>query len=168
MKKDRKGLDLLLVNPRGGGKNVYQGLSEDFSAIEPPFWAALTAGFIRNKGYEAAVLDANALGLDAGETAEKILNSRPRLINIVCSGQQPASSTQIMPAAGLLCREIKGRDREASIILTGLHPCALPEETMKQESCDFVGEEEGFYALWGLLREKDVARIPGLWYRRGG
>src|SRR3989338_5653331 len=168
MKKNKKGLDLLLVNPGGVSKNVYQGLAEDFSAIEPPFWAALTAGFIRNKGYQAGILDANALGLNIEETAGEILNSSPYLINIVVSGQQPASSTQLMPGVGLLCEAIKNKDKEARIILTGLHPSALPEKTMRQEGCDFVGEGEGFYALLGLLQEKEASRIPGLWYREGG
>lgn len=167
MKKTKKGLGLLIVNPGSVKKNVYQDLAGNFSAIEPPFWAALTAGFIRNKGYEVEVLDANALGLDIEETAERILSRRPYLINIISSGQQPASSTQLMDGVGLLCQAIKDKDKEAKIILTGLHPSALPEKTMNQENCDFVGEGEGFDTLLGLLRKDDIARIPGLWHREG-
>lgn len=168
MKKGKKDLDLLIVNPGGVRKNVYQDLAENFSAIEPPFWAALTAGFIRNNGYEVEVLDANAFGLDIEETAERILSRRPYLINIVSSGQQPASSTQLMGGVGLLCQAIKDKDKEAKIILTGLHPSALPKETMSRENCDFVGAGEGFDTLLGILRKDDVSRIPGLWHREGG
>ena len=51
---------LLLVNPSATWKRVYQDLSKEITAIEPPFWAALTAGFIRKQGYPVNILDANA------------------------------------------------------------------------------------------------------------
>ena len=50
-------LDMLLVNIGGTKKKVYQGLSEDYSAVDPPFWAALTAGFIRKDGFTVDILD---------------------------------------------------------------------------------------------------------------
>jgi len=167
MGKSKNSLDLLLVNIGGIGKKVYQELARDFSAIEPPFWAALTAGFIRNKGYSVRILDAHARDLDIEETTKAILSSQPYLTNIVVYGQQPASSTQLMYGAGLLCKEIKKEDKEAKIILTGLHPSVLPERTIREEECDFVGVGEGFYTLLGLLQKKDLSKIPGLWYRKG-
>ena len=85
-----KKLDLLLINPIAK-KRIYQDLSKDYSAIEPPFWAALTAGFIRNKGYNVDILDANAENLNAKETAKRINELNPRLTNIVVLGQQPSA-----------------------------------------------------------------------------
>jgi anaerobic magnesium-protoporphyrin IX monomethyl ester cyclase len=160
-------LDLVIVNTGGAGRKVYQDLVGDLSAVEPPFWAALTAGFIRDKGYSVGILDANALGLDAERAAKAILDKQPRLINIHVCGQQPSSSTQLMPGAGLLCKAIKKQDKSARIILTGLHPSALPERTIREEECDFVGVGEGFYALLGLLQKNDLSKIPGLHYRKG-
>ena len=46
----KSNLDIVLVNVGGTSKKVYQDLSKVFSAIDTPFWAALTAGHIRNKG----------------------------------------------------------------------------------------------------------------------
>ncbi len=100
-------IDLLLVNAGGTKKKVYQDLSKDLSAVEPPVWAALTAGFIRNNGYHVDILDANAENYDAEETADKIVEMNPSLTNIVCYGQQPAASTQLMDTVGRLCTEIK-------------------------------------------------------------
>ena len=37
-------LDLLLVNP-GGRERIYQGLGDSFTAIEPPLWCRLIAGY---------------------------------------------------------------------------------------------------------------------------
>jgi len=161
-------LDLLLINVGGTKKRVYQDLSKEISAIEPPFWAALTAGFIRNNNFKVDILDANALNLDLKETAEEIAKRNPYLTNIVVFGQQPAASTQLMDNVGKLCTEIKKVNKDLKVILTGLHPSALPEETLSEEDCDFVGQGEGFYTLLGLLKKQELENIPGLWYRKNG
>lgn len=157
--------DLLLINVGGARKRVYQELSKDYSAIEPPFWAALTAGFIRNKKFNVKILDANAENLDIGETSKKIEEYNPELVDIVIYGQHPSASTQLMFAASLLCKEIKKINPNRKIILSGLHPSALPEKTIKEEECNFVSEGEGFYTLLGLLEKKDLKEIPGLWWK---
>jgi len=164
----KSNLDLLLVNVGGVRGKVYQILANEFSAIEPPFWAALTASFIRSRGYNVEILDANADNLGIEETAEIIVENNPNLINIVVYGQQPAASTQLMHGVNLLCSEIKKRNNKSAIILTGLHPSALPERTLREEECDFVGEGEGFHTLLRLLQKRELPQIPGLWYKEDG
>ena len=158
-------LDLLLVNVGSSKKAIYQDLSRDYSAIEPPFWAALTAAFIRNKGYEVNILDANAENLTHAETTKEIEKQNPKLVNIVVYGQHPSASTQLMTDVGELCREIKKVNKERKIILTGLHPSALPKRTLVEETCDYVAEGEGFYTLEGLLKNYEFKNIPGLWWK---
>ncbi len=157
-------LDVLFVNVGGSKKKVYQELSKDYSAIEPPFWLALTAGFIRKKGFNVAAIDANAENITHEEVAEKIKSKNPRLVNIVVYGQHPSASTQLMSAVGELCRKIKFLEPQRKIILTGLHPSALPEKTLREEACDFVCEGEGFHTILGLVESKPLKDIPGLWY----
>jgi len=160
-----KMLDVLLVNAGGMRKRVYQELSRDYSAIEPPFWAALTAGFVRKKGFSVKILDANAENIDIKETVEIIKELNPRFVNIIVYGQHPSASTQLMVSVGNLCREIKNNEPLRKILLIGLHPSALPEKTMKEEVCDYVSQGEGFYTILGLLENKNLNEIPGLWYR---
>ena len=162
-----KNLDLLLVNVGGTKKRIYQNLSESLSAIEPPFWAALTADFIRKKGFNVNILDANAENLNFAESIQKIEDYNPEFTNIVAYGQHPSASTPLMQGIGILCKKIKEKNPNRKIILTGLHPSALPEKTMKEEVYDFIGEGEGFYTLEGLLKNKNIAEIPGLWYKEG-
>lgn len=161
-------MDLLIVNPGATQKRVYQDLSKEITAIEPPFWAALTAGFIRKHGYFVNILDANALNLGIEETAKRIFQLNPCLINIIVYGQQPAASTQLMDSVTLLCKAIKEKDCNQKIILTGLHPSALPIKTMLETKCDYVGIGEGFYTLLDLLSYAIVGhgKIRGLVYRR--
>jgi anaerobic magnesium-protoporphyrin IX monomethyl ester cyclase len=163
-----KGEDLLLINAGGSKKRVYQDLSNDYSAIEPPFWAALTAGFVRKKGFSAGLIDANAENLTYDETAKKIEEHNPRLVNVVVYGQHPSASTQLMTSVGELCRKIKEQNPQRKIILTGLHPSALPYRTIKEEDVDYVCEGEGFHTLTGLLQGKSVNQIPGLWWKEKG
>jgi radical SAM superfamily enzyme YgiQ (UPF0313 family) len=160
--------DILFVNVGNTRKKVYQELSKDYSAIEPPFFAALTAGFIRKKGFNVEIIDANAENLTHEETSQKIKEKNPRLVNIVVYGQHPSASTQLMTGVGELCKIIKSVDPQRKILLTGLHPSALPEKTLTEEACDFVCEGEGFYTLQGLLMQKSFRDIPGLWWRENG
>ena len=53
-----KRLDILFIHPNGS-KKVYQDLSKDHSAIEPPIWAAMLAN------------QANLTAMTASERAEK-------------------------------------------------------------------------------------------------
>ncbi len=38
-------LDLLLINP-GGRRDIYQALGDDLTAVEPPLWCRLIAGYV--------------------------------------------------------------------------------------------------------------------------
>ena len=159
---------ILFVNPGGTRKRVYQKLDRDYSAVEPPFFAALTASFIRNKGFDVDILDANAENLTIEESAGKIEEKNPELVNIIVYGQHPSASTQLMTGVGALCREIKKENKKRKIILTGLHPSALPEKTIKEEECDYVGEGEGFHTILGILEKEILSGIEGLWYKQDG
>ena len=54
-----------------------------------------------------------------------------------------------------------------NLILTGWHPSALPERTLREEACDFVAQGEGFYTLESLLSGNSFASIPGLCWKDG-
>ena len=69
----KKTIDLLLVTPPSR-LEVYQSLSNDFAAIEPPVWSGLIAEFVRRKGFSVQILDAEALGLTHQETASAIIH----------------------------------------------------------------------------------------------
>jgi len=162
--EDEKELDVLFVNPGVLRKRIYQDLSKDFSAVEPGFYAALTAGFIRGKGFKVDVLDSNAENLTPEESAEEVVRRDPKLVNIVVYGWHPSASTQLMTSVGLLCKDVKKRNPSIKIILTGVHPGALPERTLNEEECDYVAEGEGFLTVLGLAEDRELSEIPGLWY----
>ncbi len=160
-------IDALFVVP-GGHKKVFQGLAKDLAAIEPPALAGLFANHLKNRGFEVDIIDAPALELEPSEVADLVIKANPHLVIMVVYGHQPSASTQNMPAAGELCRQIKVQNKDLKIIMTGTHPTALPERTLKEEAIDFVCEGEGpitFFNLINALKSgSNFSGVPGLWY----
>jgi len=168
-----KRVDVVLVNP-GSLKAVYQELGKDLSAIEPPSLAGLFATYLRRKGASVEILDAPALNLDPTQAAKLIHeNFAPALVVLVVYGFQPSASTQNMPAAGATCRALKALDPNVKIMMTGTHPSALPERTMREEQIDFVCDREGPETILRTAQALKAGStafsgIPSLWYREGG
>ena len=165
-------MDLVLINP-ASRKQVYQDLGQSLAAIEPPVWAALMAGFVRQAGLSVEIVDAEALGLSHEQVAARVDEIAPRLAAVVVYGHQPSASTQNMPAAGAVCTALKERSPDRPVLLVGGHVAALPERTLKEEAADFVCSGEGPYTLGGLVQALQsssprIDRVPDLWYREGG
>lgn len=163
--------DVLFVTPPSRVQ-VYQDLSLELAAIEPPVWAGLLATFVRNHGYDSAILDAEAQGLSHQQTAEAIATVNPRLVVFVIYGQQPSASTQCMPAGRTVC-EYLNAIADIPTLVMGTHPSALPRRTLVEEPYTYVCQGEGPRTIVGLLRVLKARRgslrdVPGLWYFEDG
>ena len=163
--------DIVFINP-GDRKQVYQDLAADFSAIEPPFWIAAMASYLRKDGFAVHIIDAGAENITPEETAKRVREINPLLAAIIVYGSQPSASTQNMTIAGKLCAALKG-GTSSKVAIGGLHPSALPKRTLEEERVDFVIEGEGPYTLRNLLNilkgeKQDYAEVPGLWYFDNG
>src|SRR5579862_3590232 len=173
MSKSTQHVDALIVNPSALGE-IYQNLSHDLAAIEPPIWAALIANHLRSRKYATDIVDCEGLGLTVPQAVAKIADYDARLIVIVVYGQQPSASTQNMHAASALCSALKEAMPERKVALVGGHVSALPERTMRDEKADFVCQGEGPATIVGLIETSDLdnasrlANVPGLWYRKDG
>lgn len=162
-------IDVLLINP-GSLHAVYQELGRGLSAIETPTLAALFATYCRGKELSVDLLDAPAFDLGAEAVAEWVTsNINPALVVLVVYGFQPSASTQNMPAAGMICKELKKRNPDIRIMMTGTHPAALPERTLREEHVDYVCSGEGPETIVGVARmlktaSKVMHDIPDLVY----
>ena len=151
-----KQLDLLLVNP-GGRHAVYQGLQDaDITAIETPVWCGLIAGFVRKHGFTVGIYDQNAVN--------DVWAVEPRLIAVVCYGQQPSASTQTMPAAYACVRKIKELYPQQKVIMVGGHVAALPERTLEESGAGHVATGEGCHTILDLLQGKKLEDCRGIGY----
>jgi anaerobic magnesium-protoporphyrin IX monomethyl ester cyclase len=169
MDKELKKIDVVLVNP-GNSKAIYQELSNDLSAIEPPSLAGLFANYLRKNKLTVAIVDAPAHNLSPEHVAEYVAkNYQPTLIVVVVYGFQPSASTQNMPAAGETCKALKQILPNLPILMTGTHPAALPERTLREEAVDFVCDREGpetILQTFNALKDKSLnySSVPSLWY----
>ena len=171
IKNNKIPLDVILINP-GSLKAVYQSLGNNLSAIEPPTLTALFATYLRNKNITVDILDAPAFNLSPEEVADYVSNHyEPTLIVFPVYGFQPSASTQNMPATSATCKALKYKNPLLKIMLTGTHPAALPERTMREEPIDFVCDREGPETIYKtaqyLLHKLNIIEnIPSLWYRK--
>lgn len=162
-------LDCLIVKP-GSQKQLYGKLSDfQLTAIEPPLWAAILAGFLREKKYIVEILDAEIREQSWAETAVDIENFDPILTAIFVSGSNPSASTMNMIGVRDIISVAKQLDPHRKIVILGLHPSALPLRTMIEEDVDYVIQGEGFYTLPNLIdsikKEGRCYITPGLWQR---
>ena len=88
-------LDILFIHPNASIK-IYQDLSKDHSAIEPPIWAGMLANHCRNKKHNVKILDCESLKLNFQRSSEEINNINPKIACFVVYGQQPSASSQNM------------------------------------------------------------------------
>src|SRR3989338_5724139 len=157
-------IDLLLVTPPTR-LEVYQELSNDLAAIEPPVWSGLIAELVRNKGYEVKILDAEADGLTHQQTAEAIVASNPILTVFVIYGQQPSASTQCMPCGAKVCKLVEAVSDQPTMVM-GTHASALPRRVLIEEPYTYVCEGEGPHTVLGLIEslksgKPTLQEIPG-------
>ena len=139
--------DLLLIHP-GSAKVVYQTLESEFTAIEPPLWCRLIAGYCLDRGHSVKILDAEADDLSPKRVADRVAEINPRLVCIAAYGHQPSASTQSMEAVIEISREIENH----RIIIVGGHAAALPELTLEETGAEFVCTGEGPVTVAELLR----------------
>jgi len=162
--------DVLFVNPNAK-KQVYGILASELAGIEPPLWCGLKAAYLRDKDFKVKIIDAEGENLSPKNTAKKITNENPLYVDIVVMGLNPsASSTPKMVAVKELISEIRSVKPDMKIMLSGLHPSALPRRTLKEEDTDFICVGEGLKTDLELAKTLKSGHnnfnIKGLWYKK--
>lgn len=154
--------DLIVVHP-GSSAAAYGGLADELTAVEPPLWARLIAGYARDRGHHVRIIDAEAERKSATDVALDIFARSPRLVCIAAYGHQPSASTQQMDAVYEIARQIRSVST-ARIVVVGGHVSALPERTLRECSAiDYVAAGEGPATVVALLEGRPIgSAMPGL------
>ena len=152
-------LDILFIHPNAS-KKIYQGLSNDHSAIEPPIWAGMLANHCRNRKFSVAILDCEVEKLDFITAAKEVKSLKPKIACFVVYGQQPSASTQNMVGAVATAEKLKELEPDVKTLFVGGHISSLPYETLSTEKAiDFIALNEGVYAISNLLKVDDLNDI---------
>lgn len=163
-------MDILFIHP-GNQRRIYQDLANQYTAIATPSWTTLLAGGVREQDISATIYDVNVEGWDEKTPRELYEKFNPDLTVILVYGHTPSASTQTMPAALMITRDIKSYNHDIVLAMGGLHPSALPERTLRECEADYVIQGEGLYtipALYRYLKGKTaIKNVPGLWYWDG-
>ncbi|MCP4605085.1 MAG: radical SAM protein [Proteobacteria bacterium] len=165
-----QGVDVVLIIP-GGRAEAYQSLAKPLTAAEPPVWAGLIAAYVQIKGFQVEIIDANALWLSPKQAVDQAVDTKPKLAVVVVYGHNPSASTQNMPAAGEILKELNIAAPDIPTLTLGGHPAALPEQTMKEQTVDYVCNGEGPISIVDMLTalkdhsKIDPSRIRGIVYR---
>jgi len=169
-----KNLDILFIHSNGA-KKIYQELSKDHSAIEPPIWAAMLTNHCLSRGFDADLIDCEAERLSTSESADRILKYDARVYCFVVYGQQPSASTQNMVGAVDTAEKLKELNPEAKVLFVGGHISALPRDALRKHECvDIICQNEGVYVISNLLGLKnlndkeELAKIDGIGFMAEG
>lgn len=151
-------------------KAVYGSVSSN-AACEPPFWAACIAAYCRKKGAPVRILDAEALDMSPQSVVSWVKKENPTLAIFTVTGTNLSASTWKMHGAMLCAAELK-KQIDVPIMMWGLHPSSLPEETLADENVDFVMKGEGLSSIvdlaFSIHEPENYAKIDGLYYKKDG
>jgi radical SAM superfamily enzyme YgiQ (UPF0313 family) len=165
-----RALDVVFVNADSSAA-AYQGLAQDFAAIEPPTWSLLLAQSCRHRGFGVAIIDATAERLTHVQTVARLGGARPRVACFVVYGQNPNSGTTNMIGNTECAALLRAVHPEIRICFVGSHTSALPRQVLALPFVDFVLLNEGVYALHALLRtdlRSGLEHVRGIGHKSGG
>jgi radical SAM superfamily enzyme YgiQ (UPF0313 family) len=160
--------DVVFIHP-GNLRSTYQALANEYTAIAPPVWTGLLAESIRRAGYRVAVYDSNVEGWSREKISSFLSRHDPELIVIMVYGHNPSASTQTMPAALKVAEDLAEFGFAIPTAMGGLHPTALPRQTLDEARIDFVIKGEGRQTIKHLLDylagKTCLDKVPGLCWR---
>ena len=151
---------LLLVPPKINNIDRDTGADQ----LAPPAGLAYIASYLKNKGINVKVIDAQAEKLDIKSFKEKIRETAPLVVGITvhCSVQ--------ITEAHLTAKLVKEISSNIKVVIGGSHPSALARETLEQCSyIDIVVYGEGEVTMYetaeNIKNNLPLNNIKGIAYR---
>lgn len=141
----------------------FQALRDTLNMV--PSGIAFLAAVLEKNGIAVSICDAYALNLSKEEILARIEKENYDLVGI------GATTTNINTVLEIV-EFIKGKRSVQKIVLGGIHPSAMSNETLKHPGVNFIIREEGEYALLNLCRALesggDLSEVAGLSYKENG
>lgn len=157
-------MNVLFINPP---YTNFEGMKESGGHMMSLGLAYLASYLRKHLDCRISILDIEVRGLNYEQIKEAIKKEHADVIGITCL---TPTIPHVYKIAEIVKKEINPK---ATIVIGGIHPTALPEDTIKNPYIDFavVGEGEvTFYELVRAIKEKrkDFDSIPGLYFKRDG
>src|SRR5579862_823280 len=132
--------------------------------LGPPLGLLSLAGFVREKGYEAVVID-GALRPDYRDRIAREIE------DCLCFGISLLTGPMIFEAIEM-ARMVRRRRPRVPIVFGGWHPSLLSGQTLAEDYVDIVVRHQGEQTLGEILERITAGRtldlVAGCWFKRDG
>lgn len=156
-------MQVLLINPPWQRKEQDVRKKLKVESCLPSLGLGYIAAMLEKNGIFVSILDATAEGIELSNLGNCLKNfkNHPDFIGIT------ATTTEINIALEVarVCKEVLAKSK---IVLGGVHPTVMPEETLANENVDFVIRGEGEHSFIELVRGDNQENILGLSYKVNG
>lgn len=126
---------------------------------QPALGLAYISSFLKSRGHTVRLVDLEFLKNETMIT-EIVKEEKPDFVGLICM-------TPLVGNVDRIAKIVKQINPKIKVVLGGLHPSAVPFETIKKDFVDFVVVGEGEYTLLELLEKKSLKSIKGLVYKKG-
>ncbi|MBF0143487.1 MAG: cobalamin-dependent protein [Magnetococcales bacterium] len=155
---------IVLVHPHVSLELQYGSRYRWAGAVLPPLGILYIAGVLEKNGYRVAVIDANALRLEAHQVIERVKALNPDVVGLT-------GTSLSFPENVKIARLLRAWRAEVPIVLGGVHAQGDPEGSARTGAFDYVIPGEGEVTFLELVRvlesRGEVETVPGLVYPRG-
>lgn len=157
-------MKIVLVNPP---YTNFEGMKESGGHMMPLNLAYLAAYLRQRINCKIAILDAEVQGLNYQQIKRSLKREKPDLVGLTCPTPTMKHVYQIV---GMVKKELSPN---CKTVLGGIHPTALPWETIANSYVDFLVIGEGEVTFFELVeslidKAKDFSHIDGLFFKRKG
>ncbi|MEK7773554.1 MAG: radical SAM protein, partial [Deltaproteobacteria bacterium] len=158
-------MKVLLINPPYDGNiNTWTPESTNKAiGTQPPMGIAYIASMLEKEKIDAAILDANALGIGKEGIREAIRRERPDIIGI--------TAMTLISINAVAVSRIAKEASNAVTVIGGPHVTLFQSETLEDRSVDYAMDGESEYSFLEFARaigsNSPVEGIEGLVYRKG-
>ena len=150
---------VLLINPPWITKdqNVWHGIK----AAMPPLSLLSLAAVLEGDNFDVQILDIHVEKLTEIEVKSRIRDFSPKIIGVT-----------MMTSTAITGHRVAQISRDAAptatIVVGGVHPDAVPVETLRNHAIDYVVHGDGEYTFRDICQEKHAETIRGISYRKLG
>ena len=150
---------VLLINPPWITKdqNVWHGIK----AAMPPLSLLSIAAVLEGDRFDVQVLDIHVEKLTEKEVERRVRDFSPQIIGIT-----------MMTSTAITGHRVAQISRDAAptatIVVGGVHPDAVPVETLRNRAIDYVVHGDGEYTFHDICQQKSAETIQGISYRSSG
>ncbi|MEN8262921.1 MAG: radical SAM protein [Nitrospirota bacterium] len=127
------------------------------NSLTPPMGLACLSSVLEEKGFEADIIDAAALGLGFDE----IVSSIKGHVDYIGISSTTVEIEHAVELAGGLRRAFP----EALILMGGVHPTIFHESLVSEDVCDMVIRGEGEEAIVELAQDRKLEEVPNLTWK---